>query len=196
MSPKSKNPEFTGTKYFASLFSNNLVAHINCVFGCFLSGHLSTWDLHYMSQTAHCNTLQHTATHCNTLQHTATHCNTLQHTVISGHLSSWDPQYMSQTHNTRSIIERCIAVYCSELQCVAVCCSVLQKHTTRSIVERSRGRIRHTFSNASSPPIVQHTTATTAIKLTSRILQRVCQEEGAHALGGGGGVGGGEATPT
>jgi len=32
--------------------------------------------------TAHCNTLQHTATHCRTLgQHTATHCNTLQHTA-------------------------------------------------------------------------------------------------------------------
>jgi len=33
--------------------------------------------------TAHCNTLQHTATHCNTLQHTAPHCNTLQHTIIA-----------------------------------------------------------------------------------------------------------------
>jgi len=29
----------------------------------------------------HHNTLQHTATHRNTLQHTATHCNTLQHTA-------------------------------------------------------------------------------------------------------------------
>ena len=34
----------------------------------------------YMS-TAHCNTLQHTATHCNTLQHTAAHCNILQHVL-------------------------------------------------------------------------------------------------------------------
>ena len=31
--------------------------------------------------SAHCKSLQHTATHCNTLQHTATHCNTHQHSV-------------------------------------------------------------------------------------------------------------------
>ena len=29
----------------------------------------------------HVNTLQHSATHCNTLQHTATHCNTMQRTA-------------------------------------------------------------------------------------------------------------------
>jgi len=34
---------------------------------------------HCNTCTAHCNTLQHTATYCNILQHTATHCNTLQH---------------------------------------------------------------------------------------------------------------------
>ena len=33
------------------------------------------------SVSAHCNTLQHTATHCNTLQHNATHCKTLQHSL-------------------------------------------------------------------------------------------------------------------
>jgi len=50
-----------------------------------------------------CNTLQHTATHCNTLQHTATHC----------------------THTMFATSRHCLA-YTSVLQCVAVCCSVLQ----------------------------------------------------------------------
>jgi len=35
--------------------------------------------------TAHCNTLQHTATYCNTLQHTATHCNSYSYTHIHIH---------------------------------------------------------------------------------------------------------------
>ena len=39
--------------------------------------------VHTATHSAHCNTLQHTATHCNTLQHTATHCNTLQHVCIN-----------------------------------------------------------------------------------------------------------------
>ena len=71
---------------------------------------------HYkaLQQTAtHCNRL---ATHCNTLQHTlqftATHWNTLQHTVTRLRL------YCS--------VLQCAAVCCSVLQCVAACCSVLQ----------------------------------------------------------------------
>ena len=35
--------------------------------------------LHTQHTSAHCNTLQHTATHFSTLQHTSAHCNTLQH---------------------------------------------------------------------------------------------------------------------
>ena len=36
---------------------------------------------HKQHTATHCNILQHTETHCSTLQHTATHCNTLQHTA-------------------------------------------------------------------------------------------------------------------
>jgi len=50
----------------------------------------------------HCNTPQYAAIRCNTLQHTATHCNTLQHNAtLSMHSGA--------------------AVYCSVLQCIAMC---------------------------------------------------------------------------
>jgi len=62
------------------------------------------------------NTLQHTATHCNTLQHTATHCNTLQHTAYFGIF--WHGV-------TPSMRDMTYSVCCSVLQCVAVCCSML-----------------------------------------------------------------------
>jgi len=88
-------------------------------------------EMHTMHRTAtHCTALQHAALLCNTmhrtantmhctakqyiaLQHNAPHCNTLQHTV-----------------NTTTLIELvlqcvCVCVYCSMLQCVVVCCSVL-----------------------------------------------------------------------
>jgi len=96
----------------------------------------------------HCNTLQHTATHCNTLQHTATHCNTLQQTATSNDCAIC-PQTRRQnvsgtpahtlhrdTHVNRPRLPRrpytCVntsGLACEVvrvLQCVAVCCSVLQ----------------------------------------------------------------------
>jgi len=82
-------------------------------------------------------TLQHTATHCNTLQHTATHCNTLQHRHLSyfGDTKSFLKKIASfsdeveldvlTAHRIDEIVAHgvCVAVWCSVLQCVAVCCS-------------------------------------------------------------------------
>jgi len=87
----------------------------------------------------------HAATRCNTLQHTehtATHCNTLQHTVcfinvghptvtllrpvVSHHLlcglCKGDPR---KSPHIALFLRRC-AVWCSMLQHVTACCSVLQ----------------------------------------------------------------------
>jgi len=80
---------------------------------------------------AHCNTLQHTATHCNALQRTATHCNTLQH----GGMRAWSNHACVAVDNlaARNVgstyIPPCIRApaCCSVLQCVTVCCSVLQR---------------------------------------------------------------------
>jgi len=71
----------------------------------------------------HCNTLQHTATHCNTLQHTATHCSTLQHTAA--YCNTLRPTGLPRRYNS---VLQCVAVCCSVLQCVieCSCCSVLQ----------------------------------------------------------------------
>jgi hypothetical protein len=68
----------------------------------------------------HCR-LQHTATHYNTLQHTATHCNTALYCLILV-LKYSAVQRMGQ-HNA---VLQCIAVCCIVLQCIAVhhslCC--------------------------------------------------------------------------
>ena len=117
--------------------------------------HLCTLQLQHTA--THCNTLQHTATHCNTLQQTATHCNRLQHTATHYEsYGSWAMPQPCHTYESRTathcntlqhtathcnrlhatamshlwitcvtwlIIHR----WCSVLQCVAVCCSVLQR---------------------------------------------------------------------
>jgi len=103
-----------------------------------------------------CNTLQHNATHCNTWQHTATHCNTsrggnsshvtlskctatqcniMQHTATQCNTlqqKSWrwrtpasDLRHIIHMHMYCSVLQ-CFALCCIVLQCVAVCCSVLQ----------------------------------------------------------------------
>jgi len=101
--------------------------------------------------TTYCNKLHHTATHCDrrlwcqALQrlqltatlyphHTATHCNTLQHTATGGPgITHWR---LPRTVFTR-VVYRCFDLICGHtateahlsgvLQCVAVCCSVLQR---------------------------------------------------------------------
>ena len=94
-------------------------------------------------KSAHCNTLQHTATHCNTLQHTgliprrlfesltcylahitlqhtATHCNTLQHTATHGINPQKTDRFSDvppRTHNA--------ATHCTTLQHTATHCNTL-----------------------------------------------------------------------
>jgi len=99
----------------------------------------------------HCNTLQYTVTHCNTLQHTATRCNTPTTYLVTNHFLPLAHLLLQVLHGffvfqnlfCLSIKPICIAVSCSELQCVsesfclsiklicvgmlqcvAVCCSV------------------------------------------------------------------------
>ena len=61
---------------------------------------------HTATQSNWCQ-LQHTSTRCNTLQHAATRCNTVELAMLKNQLCSH------------------VALSCSLLQCVAVCCSVL-----------------------------------------------------------------------
>jgi len=92
----------------------------------------------------HCNPLEHTATHCNTLQHTATHCNSLQHTakallhrevllctmcyntlyIYVSICIFTVSQYVAVTYVYKYVYRHCVAVRCSALQCVAVCCAL------------------------------------------------------------------------
>jgi len=90
----------------------------------------------------HCNTLQHTATHCNTLQDDATHCNTLQyiatHLLIAGRSAdvlllafrAYACACPSCVFGAGSVRLSCSLsterIAACMLQCVAVCCSVLQ----------------------------------------------------------------------
>jgi len=94
-------------------------------------------------------TLQRTATHCNALQHSAIHCYIVQHTatheitlasvadeiteaarVVLGYrtLLQCVAVCCSVLQSKRSSVgvSQCVAMCCIELQCVAVCCSVIQ----------------------------------------------------------------------
>ena len=88
---------------------------------------------------AHFNTLPHAATHCDKLQYTAIHCNTLQHT--QGANKELYGLQLNQSYNGNNFSKAAYDVYNSSgvmliaaqdengtgvLQCVAVCCSVLQ----------------------------------------------------------------------
>ena len=76
----------------------------------------------------HCNTLQHTATHCKTLQRTATHCNTLQRTATHCNTLQHTTMLPATAFGDLDSLDLTVAVCCSMLQCVAVCCSkVLQQ---------------------------------------------------------------------
>jgi len=77
-----------------------------------------------------CDTLQHTATHYHTLQHTATHCNTLHLTTLCyvAIMMTTSKSWRIFSHN-KQIFNICIVSgVCTMgwLQCVAVCCSMLQ----------------------------------------------------------------------
>jgi len=63
-----------------------------------------------------CNTLQHTVTHCNTLQQTATNRNIRRPWA---HFRKYLDAFAEMSPESSDI-----ALCCSMLQCVAVCCSV------------------------------------------------------------------------
>jgi len=82
-----------------------------------------------MQHTAtQCNIMQDTARHYNTLRHTATHCNTLQtlqDTARQKKPDSLVPERAPVSQHVHGAVRHCMQALCV-LQCVAVCCSVLQ----------------------------------------------------------------------
>jgi len=100
------------------------------------TGKISSFPAH----TTHCNTPQRTATYCDTLQHTATHCNVLQHinsrnTRNSGQeRAKTDDDKQQRLAAEQTLFEslahlqshHSIVHGYSVLQCVAMCCNVLQ----------------------------------------------------------------------
>jgi len=64
------------------------------------------------------NALHHTATRCYTLQHTATHCNTLLNAFV---------RVTGMEDCDLLCVAVCGIVYCSVLQCDALCCIVLHR---------------------------------------------------------------------
>jgi len=113
---------------FAAAWCHNLLCHTPFWKTKFKSQLYSYFMWHAL--VSHRTWLQHTATHCNTLQHTATHCNTLQHTpwFLTG-----PPPQQSQSLCVWVLIKGVtlcfdvmldmVALRCSMLQCVAVCCN-------------------------------------------------------------------------
>jgi len=83
----------------------------------------------------HCfplNTLQTIATHCNTLQHTATHCNTLQHNATHYIIYRYTFEDATNVNVAALVPYFAFHRFPQVLQCVAVCCSVLQSLTVSS----------------------------------------------------------------
>jgi len=94
---------------------------------CSVGRSLLLWGLAVSCRYAatHCNSLQqcstvhHITTHSNTLQHLSTHCNTL-------HLNT-----AMLVYGGSSELQVCCRCVVGVRQCVAVCCSVLQRTATR-----------------------------------------------------------------
>jgi len=81
---------------------------------------------HNMAYLGHCNTLLHIATHCTTLRHTVTLCNTPKHTATHWHKCARGTtlkQLQLDFQESKNAFNKCV---CIVLQCIAVCCSVLQ----------------------------------------------------------------------
>ena len=109
-----------------------------------LRAQIMTYILEHLTHSSYCNALHNT--HSNTQPHTATHCNTLQHTAIHIYVTHecedgrdalqhtathYDTlQHNTPRHSATHLQHTCTqASHCSVLQCVAVCCSVLQPFT-------------------------------------------------------------------
>jgi len=117
--------------------------------------------------------LQHAATRCNTLQHTATHCLTPHHTcdTLAAYCSTLyirNEVYIYQNRHYQHTAAHCntlqptsthcktLAAQCSTpytqkeacmLQCVAVCCSVLQcVYVRNETYQRTAAKWQHTCS--------------------------------------------------
>ena len=76
------------------------------------------------------NTLQHAATRCNTLQHAAARCNTLQRTNLQLfsflYATTHEPAQRKKQPSNNEF------VFCSVLQCVAVCCQLMNLLSERN----------------------------------------------------------------
>ena len=76
-----------------------------------------TIDLILHHFASHCNTLQHNVTLCITLHRTTTHCNALLH--IATHCNTVQEGTGCNISGGRNVLQ-CVAVCCSVLQCAAV----------------------------------------------------------------------------
>jgi len=103
---------------------------------------------------AHRNTPQHTATRCSTL--TATHCNTLQHTGVAKAVGFEKNTPVTELQ-IETEVQNCLALggvsvtqfheyLAGVLQCVAMCCSVLQRVVVHCSVCLTGRRERDAFS--------------------------------------------------
>jgi len=94
-----------------------------------------------LSLSRFCNTrimllsLQHIPIHCNTLQHTATHVNQVAFSFARSRSRHWMIISVQCVAACCSVLQRvavrfsvlqCVAMHCSVLQCIGMCCSVLQ----------------------------------------------------------------------
>jgi len=61
-------------------------------------------NMHFLSDEAHHNTLQHAATHCNNLQHTATHRNTLQRTATHRNILQHTSTHCNTPRHSRTSV--------------------------------------------------------------------------------------------
>ena len=80
-----------------------------------------TADARCIMISAHCNTLQHTATHCE--QCVAVCCSVLQLDIVCWY--TYIPCVSSACYTlcVSIVCQQCVAVCCSALHCVSVCCS-------------------------------------------------------------------------
>ena len=110
---------------------------------CNTRQHTATLGNTRQHTATHCIILQHTAPHCTTLHHTATHCNTgvddVGHVAVSDAAAlcvSKGPSFRDAPARSTHVTPchalsvwgylKCVVVFYSVLQRVAVCCSVLQ----------------------------------------------------------------------
>jgi len=143
----------------------------------------------------HCNTLQHTATHCNTLSH----CNTLQHNSLCGpcilymYACAYNQindsyilifLYAAYIFLCCSVVQRvwvryrvlpCVTVCYREVQCGAVCCSMMQVCCGVAHVWRSHSSLEEWFDHSVCCSVLQRVAVCCSVLLCVAVCCSVLQ---------------------